>query len=50
MIDSIFTVAMVTKMAAKIGENRKVTILDKFKTFDIEINIEHKQTPKDILT
>ena len=41
-----FTVAMVTKMATNKTENRKLTILSKFETFDKAINIEHKQIPK----
>ena len=49
-IKSTFTVAMVTKMATKIGENRKLPIFSKFETFDRGINIEHKQIPKVILT
>ena len=46
IIDLTFTVAMVTKMAAKIIDK----FLNTFETFDREINIEHKQIPKDILT
>ena len=46
-IDLIFTVAMVTKNGC---QNRlkmeKLPFWSKFKTFDREINIEHKQIPK----
>ena len=42
-ISLTFTVAMVTKMAVKIGN---WPFWSKFETFDRAINIEHKQIPK----
>ena len=42
-INLALTVAMVTKMAAKVG---KLPFCSKYETYDREINIEHKQIPK----
>ena len=49
-IDSIFTVAMVKKWLPNRLKIGKWPFWSKIKTLDGEINIEHKQIPKDILT
>ena len=46
-ISLTFTVAMVTKMAAKVGLKWEIDHFGaNFETFDRAINIEHKQIPK----
>ena len=44
-----FTVAMVTKIVAKIGCIGNWPFFNKIETFDREINIKYKQIPKYIL-
>ena len=50
-IDTTFTAAMVTQMAAKIGKKiGKLPFWSKFETCNRGINIAHNQIPKYILT
>ena len=46
-INLTFTIAMITKVAAKVGRKYEIDhFRTKFQTFDRDINIEHKKIPK----